>query len=392
MHNFGSLVLRPPGLDNGGLAPDEQQLKVLGDAMGDDTGYTSQYGWQLYNTSGTTEDWNYGAAGTFGYTMELGPDAAAGGNFHIAYQDGVVKQWTGTGDRAGRGVRKALIRISQWAASRPNFTTLYGRTPPGRILRLKKTFATLSSPVCTVSGPSDVSPNTPEGVPRPDECLNPTAPVSQPDKLEYTTKVPANGVYSWIVTPSTRPFEYKSGRRESFTLTCEDASGRVYQSKTLTFWRGEAIKNDLPCGGTLLAAARPLRDRRAPRSSFNLRNFRPTRAGIAFTGRSTDTAPRGLTPRVSRVLVSMWKRRGPKGREACRFITAQGTFSAKTNCRRLMFVPAQVRRSARTVTWTYRLPLRIPKGLYIARVRAVDAAGNLERLATRANGIKFRVR
>ena len=52
MHNFASLVLRPPGLHDGGQAPDEDALKELGDAMADDTGYTSQYGYQLYDTAG----------------------------------------------------------------------------------------------------------------------------------------------------------------------------------------------------------------------------------------------------------------------------------------------------------------------------------------------------
>ena len=60
------------------------RLKALGDVMEADTGYTSQYGWQLYDTSGTTEDWNYGAAGTFGYTIEIGPSSTDGGHFHIA--------------------------------------------------------------------------------------------------------------------------------------------------------------------------------------------------------------------------------------------------------------------------------------------------------------------
>ncbi len=389
MHNFAALVLRPPGLHTQGLAPDEARLKELGDAMGDDTGYTSEYGYQLYDTSGTTEDWNYGAAGTFGYTMELGPDDVSGGNFHVAYQQGVVDQWTGTGPRAGRGVRKALLRISEWAASRPDFTTLYGRAPAGRILRLRKTFKTSTSPICTIAGPSDISLDATSAV---TDCQAPTDPVSVDDNLDLSVKVPANGVFSWIVTPSTRPFVYKAGGRESFTLTCEDSSGHVFESRSLSFWRGEQRKLELPCGGKLPPAAPPLRDRLAPRSSFRLAGFHPTRAGVSLRGRSTDRAPRGLTPRVSRVLVSMWRRQGPKGREACRFITAQGTFSARTNCHHLRFVPARVSRALGTVSWSYRLGVKLPAGLYIARVRAMDANGNLERLATRANGIKFRIR
>jgi hypothetical protein len=386
MHNFASLVLRPPGLHTQGQAPDETRLKELGDAMGDDTGYTSQYGWQLYDTSGTTEDWNYGAAGTFGYTIELGPESGDGGNFHISYDRGVVEQWEGRGSRKGRGVRKALLRIAQWAASRPDFGTIYGRAPAGRILRLKKTFKTSTSPICQGAALTDVN------VSDADDCISTTDPILVDDKLDYTTRVPANGVFSWIVTPSTGPFAYRQGKRESYTLTCEDGSGKVFQTQTVTIWRGEAQKFELPCGGTLPPPGRPLVDRRAPRSSFTLKGFRPTRSGIAFRGRSTDSASKGLTPRVAKVMVSLWRRQGPKGNQACRFITAQGALGPKTNCHRVRFVPARVARAARSVGWSYTLNLKLPAGLYIARVRGIDAAGNTERLATRANGIKFRIR
>ena len=388
MHNFASLVLRPPGLKVQGTAPDEQRLKVLGDAMADDTGYTSQYGWQLYDTSGTTEDWNYGATGTFGYTMELGPESGDQGGFHINYERGVVEQWEGRGSRKGRGVRKALLRVAQWAASRPDFSTLYGRAPAGRILRLRKNFNTMSSPVCQIVMVVDLN----LGSERPDQCINPGAAIATPDKLDYTTKVPANGIFSWIVTPSTRPFEYKAGRRESYTLTCEDTSGRVYQTLQVQIWRGEQRKLDLPCGGTLPGPGRTLRDRLAPRSSFNLKNFRPNRSGVTLRGTSVDRAPQGLTPQVAKVMISLWRRRGPKGREACRFITAQGVFGRKSSCYRLRFVPAQVNRVGRRVSWSYKLGLRLPAGLYIARVRGVDANGNVETVARKANGIKFRIR
>jgi hypothetical protein len=386
MHNFASLVLRPPGLHTQGQAPDEARLKELGDAMGDDTGYTSQYGWQLYDTSGTTEDWNYGAAGTFGYTIELGPESGDGGNFHISYDRGVVEQWEGRGSRKGRGVRKALLRIAQWAASRPDFGTIYGRAPAGRILRLKKTFKTSTSPICRGAALTDVN------VSDADDCISTTDPILVDDKLDYTTKVPANGVFSWIVTPSTSPFVYRQGKRESYTLTCEDGSGKVFQTQTVTIWRGEVQRFELPCGGRLLPAGPPLADRRAPRSSFTRKGFRPTRSGVAFRGRSTDTAPKGLTPRVAKVMVSLWRRQGPKGRYACRFITAQGALGPKTNCHRVRFVPARVTRPARSVGWSYTLNLKLPAGLYIARVRGIDAAGNTERLATKANGMKFRIR
>ena len=62
------------------------------------TGYDSLYGWELYDTTGTTEDWNYAAQGAFGYTIEIGP---VDGEFHMPYETGFVKEWNG--ETAGNG-------------------------------------------------------------------------------------------------------------------------------------------------------------------------------------------------------------------------------------------------------------------------------------------------
>ena len=92
MHNVAALVLRPPGTSVAGFAPDEARLKAIGDAMGGAAGYTSQFGYELYDTSGTTEDDSYAATGGFGFTVEMGPPD---GNFHMPYETGVVAEWTG---------------------------------------------------------------------------------------------------------------------------------------------------------------------------------------------------------------------------------------------------------------------------------------------------------
>jgi hypothetical protein len=240
-HNFASLVLRPPGRHNDGLAPDETALKKLGDRMGRDTGYTSEYGFQLYDTSGTTEDWNYGAAGTFGYTIEMGPDSSHGGNFHIDYQRAVIDQWTGaeTLDGKGKGLRDAFLAAGEAAADRKQFPTLTGTAPAGMRLRVHKSFKTLSSDVCSVETTDvDCTDTTPrEGV------------RSRNDFLDYTTIVPKSGKFSWIVTPSTRPFVLKKGRTEQWTLTCENpTSGKVLQSRKITADRGQKLVLDLLCG------------------------------------------------------------------------------------------------------------------------------------------------
>ena len=84
IHNVAALVLRPPGLESQGFAPDEARMKEIGDAMADHAGYTSQYGFQLYDTTGTTEDWNYATAGR----LRLhGRDRAEGRRVPHAVQD-----------------------------------------------------------------------------------------------------------------------------------------------------------------------------------------------------------------------------------------------------------------------------------------------------------------
>src|SRR4051794_9062070 len=144
LHNAAALVLRPPGLHDGGLAPDEQPMKRYGDRMAADTGYTSQYSWQLYDTSGTTEDYTYAAQGAYGYTIEIGPE---GGQFHMPYQTGVVDQWTGTPGKPaeGRGLRDALLIAADAAADPADHSVLTGRAAPGNVLTLSKSFKTETS-------------------------------------------------------------------------------------------------------------------------------------------------------------------------------------------------------------------------------------------------------
>jgi Zinc carboxypeptidase len=242
LHNVAALVLRPPGLHTQGLAPDEAALKKLGDAMGKATGYTSQYGWQLYDTTGTTEDWNYAAAGTFGYTIEIGP---IGGDFHGPYKTGVIDQWTGDGDEKtkGKGLREALLLAAENSFSKVDHSIIAGRAPAGRTLRLHKTFVTETSPVC---GMSDMGPiNIIDG------CSNEGPIQTIDDLLDYTTVVPASGKYSWMVTPSTRPFVAKKGGTEAWTMTCEDGAKKVIETKQVVVRVGQKVTVDLPCGTTL---------------------------------------------------------------------------------------------------------------------------------------------
>ncbi|MGH3357091.1 MAG: M14 family zinc carboxypeptidase [Nocardioidaceae bacterium] len=178
-HTFTNLVLRPTGVAPDtvhpatglpvGNPPDEAALKALGDAMAEQNGYTSQHGWELYDTTGSTEDWSYNATGGFGYTFEIGPR-----EFHPPFPE-VVDEYLGAGEYAGKGNREAYLLALENAADTATHSVLSGQAPAGATLRLKKTFPT----------------QTWEG--------------SFQDTLESTMRVAEDGQFTWHVNPSTRP-------------------------------------------------------------------------------------------------------------------------------------------------------------------------------------------
>ncbi|MCW2991393.1 MAG: hypothetical protein JWM73_1987 [Solirubrobacterales bacterium] len=242
MHTIAALVLRSPGLHTHGLAPDETLLKELGDKMGKSTSYTSEYGWQLYDTTGTTEDWNYGAVGALGYTIEIGP---SGGDFHGDYKTAVEDQWVGKkGTKLLGGMHDALLTAATYAADPKTHAIVTGTGTPGAELEVKKSFVTDSSPICTVAqGLVTVS-----GDGTPVDCAAPGAVFGvthAQDGLDYKTVVKADGTFTWHITQSTRPFvgytydeatkQAKSnGTKESWTLTCNG------KATTFTIERGES--------------------------------------------------------------------------------------------------------------------------------------------------------
>jgi len=241
VHNVAALVLRPPGTGAAGLAPDEARLKAIGDQMGTAAGYTSQYGFELYDTSGTTEDDSYAATGGYGYTIEIGPP---NGNFHMPYETGVVAEWTGSNAHAqGRGgLREALLIAAEAAAVSADHAILRGTAPGGRTLRLRKRFQTTTSPFCAKGVETIVN-----AIPR--ICLTgEKPPLTLDDELDATTKVPAGGSYEWHIGQSTRPFEGAAGRKEAYALTCEGPDGAVLERLSLVIDRGQAATLNVGCG------------------------------------------------------------------------------------------------------------------------------------------------
>jgi hypothetical protein len=175
-HTFSNLVLRPPGIRAAGETVDEAALQALGGRMAAQNGYRNIHGWQLYDTTGTTEDWSYNATGGFGYTFEIGPD-----EFHPPFPE-VVAEYLGAGIYAGRGNREAYLLALENAADARQHSVIAGKAPAGAVLRLKKSFATKTSQ-------TDAFGNS----------------VVIHDALESMLVVPSGNKYAWHVNPSTRP-------------------------------------------------------------------------------------------------------------------------------------------------------------------------------------------
>lgn len=144
-HTFSNLVLRPNGVHPDtigpdghpvGDPPDEEAMKQIGADFADQNGYQNIHGWQLYDTTGTTEDWSYNATGGYGFTFEIGPH-----EFHPPFPD-VVEEYLGAGEYAGRGNREAYLRAFEHALDREHHAVLTGKAPEGATLRLTKTFET----------------------------------------------------------------------------------------------------------------------------------------------------------------------------------------------------------------------------------------------------------
>ena len=180
-HTFSGLVLRPPGVAAQGTTVDEPTFKALGDSMAAENGYSSQYGYQLYDTTGTTEDWSYNATAGLGFTFEIGHLG-----FHPPYEV-TVKEWEGTTDYAtGGGNRAAYYKAQENTADASKHSVLAGQAPTGSVLRLTKTVEL---------------PTSQEGQTISDTL---TSSMAVSDR---------KGAFEWHVNPSTSPLVAKSSGR-----------------------------------------------------------------------------------------------------------------------------------------------------------------------------------
>ena len=212
-HTYGGLVLRPPGTLVDFLSWDEAVMAPLGQQMASEMGYQNIFGFQLYNTTGTTDDWVYEATGGLAFTFEFGTNG-----FHPTFSS-IVPQYTGgTKKVPGGGVRAALLIAAESTANSARHSVIEGTATAGRTLRLSKSFLTETWAGATFT-----------------------------DNLDDTMVVPSSGSYTWHVNPSTRPALYEFGLTESWTLTCEDSGGNVLDTAQVTVDRGATVTKNLTC-------------------------------------------------------------------------------------------------------------------------------------------------
>lgn len=182
-HTFSNLVLRPPSIAATGFSPDEVDYKMLGDRMASANGYTNQASFQLYDTSGSTEDWSYWNTGGYGFTFEIGDEG-----FHPTYRRGVVAEYLGLAPAAGEssgGNREAYYRLAMANLKTRFHSSIVGSAPEGAKLTIQKRFISATSPVLDEDGD--------EG-----------AQLYYEDKLSSTLRS-TGGRFQWDVNPSTRP-------------------------------------------------------------------------------------------------------------------------------------------------------------------------------------------
>jgi hypothetical protein len=203
-HTFANLVLRPPGVRAADTTPDEALYKTLGDAMAAKNGYTSEHGYDLYDTSGSTEDWSYYATGGLGFTFEIGND-----EFHPPYAEMAAEYARN---------REAYLVALRSTADTARHAVLEGRARPGTILRAHKEQDSQTLPVLL-----DFAGTTGASLPF-------------HDVLDTTMTVGSSGRFAWHVNQSTRP---GAAAPEAWSITCEQPAGTVYARAKVVVARGE---------------------------------------------------------------------------------------------------------------------------------------------------------
>ena len=218
-HTFSNLILRPPGVAAQGPPPDEEVSRALGQRMANQNGYTNQKGYELYDTTGTTEDWTYSATAGLGFTFEIGPD-----EFHPPFEE-VVAEWEGTRGFEGKGNREAYYIAMESAADEAMHSVVEGSAPAGSVIRLSKSFTTSSHDPLFLN----------------DDGSQTGDAIVFEDTLDTTMVVPESGQFEFHANPSTRP---QNDERTWIRLAEEPSRTETFENSTPTVPGGGA--SDLP--------------------------------------------------------------------------------------------------------------------------------------------------
>ena len=240
-HTFTGLILRPPGTSVNGPAPDEQRLRQLGNQMARETTYLSQYSYQLYDTTGTTDDYIYDGLNGFSYTPEIGKSEfhPPYTEFQTEYDGRIAEDDNGnpTGVKLG-GLREAFTRAGLAAITSQDTDNgipetgddlpathgiIRGTAPPGSTLKITNSF--------TYTG--DTRPD--------DSGENPPDPLITEPRVS-TLVVPASGQYMWHVNPSTQP----RGDTAAWKLTYTPSGGTETACRDVVVARSQTVNVD--CG------------------------------------------------------------------------------------------------------------------------------------------------
>ena len=169
--------------------------------MAKHNGYFSQKGFELYDTTGTTEDWSYNATGGFGFTFEIycgAPNYATGDcdepAFHPRYAT-MVKEWDGD-ERAGRPRQRPRAE-----------RRLRRQGQPRGVLPRRREHDRRGAPLgARGRGAGRHAAAADQGL----QDRRPTrARSTVDDRLETVYDVGAAGTFRWHVNPSTRPIVAK---------------------------------------------------------------------------------------------------------------------------------------------------------------------------------------
>jgi hypothetical protein len=182
-HTYSNLVLRPPSIAATGYAPDEEEYRALGARMTAHNAYANWAAFQLYDTSGSVEDWSYWNTGGLGFTFEISPN-----NFHEPFEEAVVAEYLGRPPAAGAGLggnRAAYYEMARSTLDEKLHSMITGRAPKGATLRISKRFSSTTSPVIN-----------------PDGTVGPA--LTYEDHLVSRFR-PDDTWFAWDVNPSTRP-------------------------------------------------------------------------------------------------------------------------------------------------------------------------------------------